>query len=108
MRCKFVGGVAVKIWMIMGQWSFSCCGPVRAAGVGLCSGKCALLKEFVHGVSAAGFKVVSEVQIKCNAQCLQHLVNAGPFQHFTNKVCLVQGFQPKAAQHEPEQRIHSR
>lgn len=57
----------------------------------------------VQGVSAAGFKIVSKVQIKCKAQCLQHLVSARLFQHFTNKVCLVQDFQHKATQHEPEQ-----
>lgn len=92
----------------MGQWSFSCCGPVCAAGMGLCSWKYTLLEGMVQGVSAAGFKVVSKVQIKCKAQCLQHLVKVRPFQHFTNKVCLVQDFQHKATQHEPEQGIHSR
>ena len=90
------------------QDSGACCGPAHGAGVGLHSWRYNLLKGMVQGVSAAGFKVVSKVQIKCKAQCLQHLVNARPFQHFTNKVCLVQDFQHKATQHEPEQGIHSR
>lgn len=69
----------MKIWRLTGQWSFSCCGLVHAAGVGLHSWRYTLLKGMVQGVSAAGFKIVSKVQIKCKAQCLQHLVNARLF-----------------------------
>lgn len=108
MRHEFVDDVVIEMWIIIGQWSFSSWDPALAAGVGLCSRRYTSLKGVIQGVSAAEFKAVSIVQTESKTQCLQHLVNARPLQHFTNKVCLVQDFQHKTTQHELELGIHSR